>query len=740
MGFTAVSVVINTMGRLEPLKQCISGLRFQEGIVFDLVVVVGPHSEDALHYLASEVKDATIVECPLANLGVSRNLGWRHAAGELVAFIDDDAVPLPGWLLHLVEGFRSPKVGVTGGFVRDNTGAKFQWQYLTIDSLCNPVEYTSVQYNNIETTTKQQDPTYPRFSYPAGTNIMIRRTALQDANGFDEVYAYAADDADLCFRLHERNWSIVHVPSAQVLHHYAPSHQRTRNNIPKTLTDTVRSFVYFKIKHGRKHYSTDVVLDNIHNYIASMVQWIKNMQNNDKISEEDSIRLCEEVYQGEREGMRSSLALGPPDFITANLAIPVLQKRTFKTHAHQSKMRICLVARELPPLPAGGIGIWTWALAKELAAMGHEVHVIAEAQNHATMEFVDGCWVHRSITAIAGLRNVPNLLDFPDNIRENAWRVYDTVAQLEAERPFDMVSAPLWEAQGIALLRGRKRPTAVSLHTPMRTVIRTSTTWHPDNDWIKSYGNALMAAECELLLQSPVIIGNSLAIIDEIENEYKLTIPRDRLFIVPHGVDDIDGWKHDIQHPMRKLLFVGRFEGRKGIDILLSALPSLMTRYTDLTVELIGDNSITDENRQSQWANFKKAHSFAPWLSRIKASGIVDAGHLLEAYRNCDIFVAPSRFESFGLIYIEAMRFCKPVVALNIGAAREIIEHNIDGLLVNGESPEDLGDAITRLMDNPELRNAIGRRARQKYEQKYTSSQMGHEMIEVFSQYKIANK
>ena len=57
--------------------------------------------------------------------------------------------------------------------------------------------------------------------------------------------------------------------------------------------------------------------------------------------------------------------------------------------------------------------------------------------------------------------------------------------------------------------------------------------------------------------------------------------------------------------------------------------------------------------------------------------------------------VAPSRFESFGLIYVEGMMYARPVVALRSGAVPEIVEHGVDGVLVDEETAAALADALS---------------------------------------------
>jgi hypothetical protein len=728
----ALSVVVNTMGRLATLRDCVAALRRQADASFDLTIVIGPESEDTSEWLAREAPDIRAVDCPLANLAVSRNLGWRHASGDLIAFIDDDAMPLPRWLTTLAIPFADPRVGAAGGFVRDHTGARHQWQYLTIDPLCNPIEVRAADYRGPAIARGPLDPKTLRYTYPAGTNMMFRRAALQGVGGFDETYAYAADDAELTLRLYDAGWHVATVGDAEVLHAYAPSHQRVSPRIPRALRDTVRSFVHFKLKHGRPRFGTEATLRSVGSYVTGMRGWVNTMEAEGSIDATHAQRLRAHIAEGAQDAVRRSLApQSERTGITEGVRIESKPMPFSVVRALPRTLRLCLAARELPPAPSGGIGIWVATLGRALGALGHEVHLVAEGAGQATMEWRDGCWVHRAPTPDYGARRHPDLSDLPPFIRNNAWRLFDTVARLEAQRPLDFVCAPIWEAQGIAVRRGRRGPDAVSLHTPMATVIRTSSTWKPDDVWMAEYGLPVMAAEAEVAARSSLVLANSEAVVDEIERAYHLRLRGGRLAIVPHGVDDPGPpTKQDAIRPLRRLLFVGRFEGRKGIDLVLAALPGLMTRHRDLIANLVGEHRITGTDGRTLLDLFRAKHANAPWLDRVQTPGAVDDAKLLEAYRQCDVFVAPSRFESFGLIYIEAMRFGKPVVALASGGAREIVRDGETGILLRNEDPAALGAAVSRLLDDPEARDAMGEQARLDYEKRFTSRGMAEALVE----------
>jgi len=133
----SVSVVINTLNRGSMLGDTLTSLKGLDYANFEVIVVNGPstdNSEDVIARWAGRVKH---LRCGEANLSVSRNIGIEAAAGEIVAFIDDDAAPHPRWLKELTAPYVDRKVGAVGGFTIDNTGVRYQARKTICDRFGN---------------------------------------------------------------------------------------------------------------------------------------------------------------------------------------------------------------------------------------------------------------------------------------------------------------------------------------------------------------------------------------------------------------------------------------------------------------------------------------------------------------------------------------------------------------------------------------------------------------------------
>ncbi len=86
----------------------------------------------------------------------------------------------------------------------------------------------------------------------------------------------------------------------------------------------------------------------------------------------------------------------------------------------------------------------------------------------------------------------------------------------------------------------------------------------------------------------------------------------------------------------------------------------------------------------------------------------------------CDVFAYPSRYESFGIAFIEAWAAGKPVVGCAAGAVPSVVDNGVDGMLVAVDDAPALGRALTRLLRSPELRKRMAQSGRAKVRQRYT--------------------
>ena len=103
-----VSIIVNTDGRAESLKSTLDSLCYQDYPSFEVCAVYGPTPDGTKQLLEERSSEIKISFCPTRNISASRNIGIGFAAGEIVAFLDDDSIPVPEWLGSIVGAFADP--------------------------------------------------------------------------------------------------------------------------------------------------------------------------------------------------------------------------------------------------------------------------------------------------------------------------------------------------------------------------------------------------------------------------------------------------------------------------------------------------------------------------------------------------------------------------------------------------------------------------------------------------------
>jgi len=203
-----------------------------------------------------------------------------------------------------------------------------------------------------------------------------------------------------------------------------------------------------------------------------------------------------------------------------------------------------------------------------------------------------------------------------------------------------------------------------------------------------------------------------------------LVSPQGRIEIVPCGVD-IDRFGHisraearqqlGIASETKMVLYVGRFDPRKGIETLVKACAHSQLRSTGNLKLFIGGGS-----RPGQ----------SDGMERDRIAGIVQQLDLQDStvftgrlnqelpayYAAADVVVVPSHYEPFGLVPIEAMASRTPVVASNVGGLQFTVIPELTGLLVPPKDEIGFATAIDRILSNPTWRDELGRTGRQRVE------------------------
>jgi phosphatidylinositol alpha-mannosyltransferase len=182
--------------------------------------------------------------------------------------------------------------------------------------------------------------------------------------------------------------------------------------------------------------------------------------------------------------------------------------------------------------------------------------------------------------------------------------------------------------------------------------------------------------------------------------------------VVPNGVDP--GRFHPRVAPLPDLaadrptiLFVGRFYPRKGVPVLLRALPRIVAAVPDVRLLVVGGGLL------DPW--YRALACRAP--CDVRFLGELSRDDIPRAYRTADIFVAPSTgSESFGIVHLEAMASGVPIVASDIEGYREILDPGREALLFPNRDAHALADAVVRVLRDRELARTMASAGRRKAE------------------------
>lgn len=379
-------------------------------------------------------------------------------------------------------------------------------------------------------------------------------------------------------------------------------------------------------------------------------------------------------------------------------------------------MRIALLTTFFPPEDMFGISRYVEDLAVGLTQNKHSVTVIAvspesrpvEKRNEFIIYWVENSksrWSHR-LVSLALFRN--------------SQKIRKLLNELHTLQPFDIVEYPNTDIAGLsALTQGISKPKpkfVIRLSSP-KAIFKKSSILPRVTEllekWQANLSDALIGNThenltlCEKLYNIPPHLPRTVIL-------HGLNLNTNNRFVNPGPAIDNDSESY--------VFFIGRMEHRKGFDILANAWTKVLAQIPSARLLVAGEDMACEHGP-----------SFFDWATQnmtlaskatLKYLGPISAMQRERLYARCDFCVMPSRYESFGLVPLEVMKYAKPVISCQVGGIPEVIKHGTTGLLVPPEDPASLADAIVFLLRNKKLREELGEAAQKDLETNFSIERM----------------
>jgi glycogen synthase len=400
-------------------------------------------------------------------------------------------------------------------------------------------------------------------------------------------------------------------------------------------------------------------------------------------------------------------------------------------------VKIAFVFYEYPPDTAdGGIATYLWQAARLLCARGHHVEVFAGARGReGRFDDGDGVIVHRIACA--------------DGERARFYRPVATAfEQRHAEVDFDVVEGAdyLADARDIPACCP-EIPLVVRLHTGTYLLNRLNRPYASPifklrvllGAWrrkMRPFWDSDKARDVERLhaLDADHVTSPCSAMSNEMISVWDLDRQRVTLlpppYVPPQALLDVPVETHT-----NTVTFLGRLEVRKGVLDLAGAIPRILRRHPQVRFRFVGRPHHYSPEPGLDMRQYLE-RELACYGEAVEFAGRVSLDQVPDVLARTDVCVFPSVWEAWGYVCAEAMAAARGVVGSNAGGIADLLAPDSQGkkvgLLVPPNRPQRLAKAVCELLDQPQLRLEMGRRARQRIIEEFGAETMGPRMEECF--------
>lgn len=342
--------------------------------------------------------------------------------------------------------------------------------------------------------------------------------------------------------------------------------------------------------------------------------------------------------------------------------------------------------------PEEGIGYYVYNLSRTLMRRGHAVTVVTRGGLATETDSFEGIRIIRA----------PFFPVYPFHVHLHGFFVNRILKAHESDFDIVHIHTPLSPAVDTPL------PVVSTVHTSVKEDARHIEVVDAKSFCTKlltKYVSAPVVAKTIAISECVTTVANSVA--RELDEHYAY----DRALVVGNGVDENLLEPGPATSAEKYILFIGRLSYRKGLFDLLECAKTVCRRY-DVRFILVGKGELEQKIR----AIIEKEGL----QDRVILMGHQSREELVKLYQRATIFVLPSHYEGLPTVLLEAMSCGLPVVATNVSGCPDVVSDGENGFLIPAKSPEMMVEAISRLLDDEALRNALGKNARKTIEEHNT--------------------
>jgi glycosyltransferase involved in cell wall biosynthesis len=380
-------------------------------------------------------------------------------------------------------------------------------------------------------------------------------------------------------------------------------------------------------------------------------------------------------------------------------------------------MNILFLSREYPPDHSGGVGIYVKEMSKALIRMSHRVFVITEAKDKPGEYIEDGIRIFRvSLPSKITLSFLPGFFEKLEYSRIVSKKIKEVVKKYK----IDVIESPEARAEGFwYYLCAKNPPLAIKLHTPEGLIRRLNCQKQDCESFL------IEKLEEFWLRRADKIIGLSRGVRDLVCGYYALA--KENIPLVKNPIDTDCFCPDGAMNQGINILYVGRLEFRKGVHILLEAIPLIAEKFPSVKINFIGSDC-------GMRAYLLERINSLGLKERVFLKDSASRQELLRYYQQASLCVVPSLWENHPYVILEAMACAKIVVAANVGGIPEIIQDGVSGLLFSSGSHLDLARVVNNALSCKGLSERIGENAREYIQREHSLVKAAEETLSVYRQ------